>query len=95
MAAFNWHVRPMERARGTRPKYFTHRLSVLTRAVWKGVLPRLLLTSDGLLRAFLWDALASETTLPVITHCIYAILPWHALIARCLRLSLGVGTTSG
>ena len=81
VAAFNRHVRPMERARGTRAKYCTHRLSVLTWAVWKGVLPDLLPMSDDLLRAFLWDALAFEATLPVLKHCVNAILAWHAQLA--------------
>ena len=40
VADYNRHPRPMERARGTRAKYRTHRLSVLTWAVWKGVSPR-------------------------------------------------------
>ena len=81
VASFNRHVRPMERAKGTRSKYCTHRLSVLTWAVWKGVLPHLLPMSDDLLRAFLWDALAFEATLPVLKHCINAILAWHSLLA--------------
>ena len=34
VAAFNQFVRPLERAERTRSKYFTHRLSVLTWAVW-------------------------------------------------------------
>ena len=38
LAAFVRHVMPMERARRTRQKYATHRLTVLTWAVWKGVL---------------------------------------------------------
>ncbi len=37
-AAFVQHVMPMERARSTRKKYATHSLTVLTWAVWKGVL---------------------------------------------------------
>ena len=37
VAAFNRHVDPMERARGTRAKYCTNWLSVLTWAIWKGV----------------------------------------------------------
>ncbi len=36
LAAFVWHVLPRERARRTRQKYATHRLTVLTWAVWKG-----------------------------------------------------------
>ena len=42
VAAFNSHIRPMERAVRTRGKYKTHRLSVLTWAVWKGILPELM-----------------------------------------------------
>jgi len=77
LAAFNRHVLPMERAQKTRSKYLTHRLSVLTWAVWKGILPDLLPMSDDLLRAFLWDALAFEATLPVLKHAVNAILAWH------------------
>jgi hypothetical protein len=67
----------MERAAGTRGKYKTHRLSVLTWAVWKGILKRLLPMSDDLVRAFVWDALAFETSLPVLKHCLGAIKAWH------------------
>ncbi len=38
LAAFVRHVMPMERARSTRQKYATHRMTVLTWAVLKGVL---------------------------------------------------------
>ncbi len=70
--AFNAHVLPLERARVTRSKYATHRLTVLTWAVWKGVLHELLPMSDDLLRAYIWDSLAfdSEATLPVLKHCV-------------------------
>lgn len=77
IAAFNRHVRPMERAHRTRSKYLTYRRTVLTWAVWKGVLPDLLPMSDDLLRAFLWDALAFEASLPVLRQAINAILAWH------------------
>ena len=77
VAAFNRHVLPMERAHRTRGKYLTHRRTVLTWAVWKGVLPQLLPMSDDLLRAFLWDALAFETSLAVLRQAINAILAWH------------------
>jgi hypothetical protein len=77
LAAFNRHVRPMERAQRTRGKYLTHRLSVLTWAIWKGTLPDLLPMSDDMLRAFLWDALAFETSLSVLRHAVNAILAWH------------------
>ena len=77
LAAFNRHILPMERVQKTRARYLTHRLSVLTWAVWKGVLPSLLPMSDDLLRAFLWDALAFETSLPVLKHAVNAILAWH------------------
>ena len=66
----------MERAAQTCGKYKTHRLSVLTWAVWKGTLPQLLPMSDYLVRAFVWDALAFETTLPVLKHCLGAIKAW-------------------
>jgi hypothetical protein len=66
LTAFNRHVLPMERAPGTRGKYLKHRRTILTWAVWKGVLPRLLPMSDDLLRAFLWDALAFEASLSVL-----------------------------
>ena len=42
LAAFVRHVMPMERAVRTRRKYATHRLTVLTWGVWKGVLATLL-----------------------------------------------------
>ena len=77
VAAFNAHVRPHERARGTRHKYVTHRLSILTWAVWKGCLPQLLPMSDDLLRAYIWDSLAFEASLPVLKHAIGAIKAWH------------------
>ena len=64
VAAFNLHVRPLERARRTRSKYATHRLSVLTWAVWKGVLKDLLPMSEDMLCAFIW-------------HCVNAIKAWH------------------
>jgi hypothetical protein len=77
LAAFNRHILPMERAPGTRGKYLTHCWTVLTWAVWKGVLPRLLPMSDDLLRAFLWDALAFEASLPDLRQAINAVLAWH------------------
>ena len=49
---------PMERPRRTRQKYATQRLTVLTWAVWKGMLKDLLPMSPDALRAFFWDALA-------------------------------------
>ena len=77
VAAFNLHVRPLERARRTRGKYATHRISVLTWAVWKGVLKDLLPMSEDMLRAFIWDSLAFHATLPVLKHCLNAIKAWH------------------
>ena len=44
-------------------EYKTRRLSVLTWAVWKGVLQQLLPMSDDPVLAFVCDALAIETTL--------------------------------
>jgi hypothetical protein len=38
----------------------THRLSILTCAVWKGCLPQLLPMLDDLLLAYIWDSLAFE-----------------------------------
>ena len=77
LEAFMRHVMPMERARGTRRKYATHRLTVLTWAVWKGALKDLLPMSTDVLRAFLWDALAFESTVSVLKHCVNAIKAWH------------------
>ena len=76
-AAFDTHVRPLERAPRTRSKYQTHRLTILTWAIWKGVLPNLLPMSSEMLRAFLWDALAFEASLPVLKHSVDAIKAWH------------------
>ena len=75
--AFNRHIRPLERAPRTRSKYQTHRLTILTWAIWKGVLPTLLPMSDDVLRAFIWDALAFEASLPVLKHSVDAIKAWH------------------
>ena len=77
LAAFVRHVMPMERAVRTRRKYATHRLTVLTWAVWKGVLASLLPMSTDALRAFIWDALAFESTVSVLKHCVNAIKAWH------------------
>ena len=77
LAAFTRHVLPMERARRTRQKYATHRLTVLTWAVWKGVLKDLLPMSTDALRAFIWDALAFESTISVLKHSVNAIKAWH------------------
>ena len=41
LAAFNRHILPMEWAPGTRGKYLTHRWTILTWAVWKGVFNRI------------------------------------------------------
>ena len=81
LAAFVRHVLPLERARRTRQKYATHRLTVLTWPVWKGVLKDLLpmrISTDAL-RAFVWDAqsLAYESTISVLKHCVNAIKAWH------------------
>ena len=77
LAAFVRHVMTMERARRTRRKYATHRMTVLTWAVWKGVLKDLLPMSTDALRAFIWDALAFESTISVLKHCVNAIKAWH------------------
>ena len=76
-AAFDRHVRPLELAKRTRSKYVTHRLSVLTWAIWKGVLPGLLPMSDDLVRAFIWDCLAFEASTSVLKHALDAIKAWH------------------
>lgn len=81
LAAYNRHVLPLERARKTRQKYATHRLTVLTWAVWKGVLGDLLPMSGDMLKAYIWDALAFEATLPVLKHCVDAIKAWHRHLA--------------
>jgi hypothetical protein len=79
LAAYIRHILPMERAPGTREKYLTHRRTILTWAVLKGALPRLVPgpMSDDLLRAFLWDALAFEASLSVLRKTINAVLAWH------------------
>jgi hypothetical protein len=76
-AAFNHFVRPLERAHRTRGKYEAHRLSVLTWAVWKDILPDLLPMSDEALRAYLWDCLAFEASFSVLKHAVGAIKAWH------------------
>ena len=68
VAAFNAHIRPMERAAGTRGKYKTHRLSVLTWAVGKGLVKGLLPMSEDLVRALAWAALAFDTVPPVLRN---------------------------
>jgi len=70
-------VRVLAAPGGTRQKYATHRLTVLTWAVWKGVLKDLLPMSTDALRAFIWDALAFESTISVLKHCVNAIKAWH------------------
>jgi hypothetical protein len=70
---FNAEVLPHERARDTRLKYLVQRMSVLTWVVWKGCLPQLLPISDDLLRAYIWDSLAFETSLSVLKHAIGAV----------------------
>jgi hypothetical protein len=77
VAAFNQHVRPLERAQRTRSKYVTHRLSILTWAVWKDCLPQLLPMTDDLFRAYVWDCLAFEASLSVLKHALDAVKGWH------------------
>ncbi len=86
LAAFVRHVLPMERAHCTRRKYATHCRTELTWAVWKGVLKDLLPMSTDELRAFIWDALAFESTISVLKHCANTInlKAWH------LRLGMQV-----
>ena len=59
--------------RGAAGKYEAQLLSVLTWAVWKGILPTLLPMSDDTMRAYLWDCLAFEASVPVLKHAIGAI----------------------
>jgi hypothetical protein len=77
VAAFNQFVRPLERAQGTRSKYVTHRLSILTWAIWKECLSHLLPMTDDLLRAYLWDCLAFEASVSVLKHAVDAVKGWH------------------
>jgi hypothetical protein len=77
LAAFNEHVRPLERAFRTRSKAVTHRRTILTWAIWKGVLHDLLPMSDDRVRAYIWDCLAFEASLPVLKHALDAIKGWH------------------
>jgi hypothetical protein len=74
---FNTHICPHERNVSTRHKYLVQRISALTWAVWKGCLPQLLPMSDDLLRAYIWDCLAFETSHSVLKHTIGAIKAWH------------------
>ena len=67
----------MERSHRTRGKYEAHRLSALSWAVWKGILPTLLPMSDETLRAFLWDCLVFEASFSVLKHASGAIKAWH------------------
>ena len=77
VAAFNQYVRPLERAQRTWSKYVTHRLSILTWAIWKGCLAELLPMSDDLLRAYVWDSLAFEASHSVLKHALDAVKGWH------------------
>ena len=77
VAAFNLHVRPLERAQRTRSKYVTHSLSILTWGIWKGCFARLLPMSDDMVRAYVWDCLAFEASHSVLKHALDAIKAWH------------------
>jgi hypothetical protein len=77
LAAFNAHILPLERGMRTRGKLAVLRLAVLTWAIWKDVLPNLLPMSTDMLRAWLWDALAFEASLPVLRQSLNAIKAWH------------------
>jgi hypothetical protein len=77
VAAFNLHVRPLERAQKTRSKYATQRLSILTWSIWKGCFAQLLPMSDDVVRAYVWDCLAFEASTPVLKHALGAIKAWH------------------
>ena len=52
-------------------------MGVLTWAVWKGCLHQLLPMSDDLMRAYIWDSLAFETSHSVLKHAIGAVKAWH------------------
>ncbi len=77
VATFNKFVRPLERAQRARSKYVTHRMSVLTWAIWKDCLAVLLPMSDDLLRAYVWDCLAFDASLSVLKHALDAVKGWH------------------
>ncbi len=77
VAAFRTYVLPLERAQRTRSKAVTHRRSIVTWAIWKGVLQDLLPMSDDRVRAYIWDCLAFEASLSVLKHAIDAIKGWH------------------
>ena len=77
VAAINRFIRPLERAQGTRSKYVTHRLSILTWAIWKGCFAQLLPMTDDLVRAYVWDSLAFEASRSVLKHALDAIKAWH------------------
>jgi len=76
-ARFESEILPHELAVKTRQKYLAQRQGVLTWAVWKGCLPQLLPMTDELLRAYIWDSLAFETSVSVLKHTIGAIKAWH------------------
>ena len=86
VAAFNQFVRPLERAAGTRSKYVTHRLSILTWAVWKGCFASLLPMSDDLVRAYVWDSLAFAASRSVLSHALDAIKAWHRRLGMPIPL---------
>ena len=77
--AFQTNVGIMSLAQGTRFKYVTHRLSILTSgwAIWKGCLAELLPMSDNFLRAYLWDSLAFEASVSVLKHAIDVVKSWQ------------------
>ncbi len=77
LAAYNTYVRPLERAQRTRSTAATHCRTILTWAIWKGVLPTLLPMSDDRVRAYIWDCLAFEASLSVLKHALDAIKGWH------------------
>ena len=77
VAAFRTYVLPLERAQRTRSKALTHRQTIVTWAIWKGVLQDLLPMSDDRVRAYIWDCLAFEASLSVLKHALDAIKGWH------------------
>ena len=76
-AAFHAHVGSLSRVQGTRSKSVTHRLSILTWAIWQGCLADLLPMSDDFVRAYLWDSLAFEASVSVLQHAVNAVKSWH------------------
>ena len=74
---FRDHVRPLERAHKTRKKHSTSWNSVVTWAVARSALQKILPMSDSTLEALLWDALSLGASLPVLKGLINSIKARH------------------